>query len=228
MISTKLLYERLGILTKSGTSGYFTQEDFNSNLYSVTYAILATLCDNYEKNQKVTDYLVNHITLYSSTTEANGFLFDSSITETLEDYYRTLSVHYKGSTQTYSSQKSTIGELGMYLSSPIRRPNKTKGQTIYCFVDGNIKMYPNEATDFDLYYCRKPVVGELVLEDVSDEENDYTVVDEVNTVDIDFPEGLFNLFVYFMLESMGIEQKENLAMEFSQLGIERTVITDIK
>jgi len=229
MISVKRLWDRLSALTKTGTSGYFTAEEFNSNLYSVQYTVLAIGADEYENTQKVTDALINHTKTYNGLTKAGGQLFSVDILTDVEDYYRTLAVTYKSLTDEYPSKKISIGEARMYLTSPIRRPNLGKGRTLYYFTDSNIFLLPRSPDlEVDLTYLRKPTEALIVFTTEEDEDNDYLVVDEENTIDIDFPEGLFNLFVYLMLESMGIEQKENLATEYSQLGINRTIQTDLK
>jgi len=229
MISVKRLWDRLSALTKTGTSGYFTAEEFNSNLYSVQYTVLAVGADEYENTQKVTDALINHIKVYEGITKAGGKLFNTDILTDVEDYYRTLAVTYKTETDEFPSKKISVGEVRMYITSPIRRPNLSKGRTLYYFTDSNIFLLPRSPDlEVDLTYLRKPTEALIVFTTEEDEDNDYLVVDEENTIDIDFPEGLFNLFVYLMLESMGIEQKEGLASSYAELGINRTIQTDLK
>jgi len=230
MIKVETLWERLSVLTKTGTSGYFTAAEFNSNLYSVQYAILSLLCDNYENNQKVTDALINHIISEAVVSTTGGKLFASSIIETYEDYYRTLAINYRPNVnEEYAAHKITVNAIGMTLSSPIRKPNLTKNKTLYYFTDGNITMLPKQSNiPVNFIYCKKPSEAKIAFTTAEDDDNDYLVLDIENTIDIEFPEGLFNLFVYFMLESMGIEQRENLAQSFSELAINRTVQTDVK
>lgn len=228
MISVEKLYNRLNTLTTTGTSGYFSEDDFNSNLYSVQYAILALLCDNYENNQKVTDSLINHTKEYTGVTLGGGVMFADSVEEIIEDYYRTLAVNYVVVDVIYPSIKINVNEKGMYLTSQIRKPNLVKGRTLFYFTDRVPKMLPAEAgLDYNLIYACKPTEAKIAFTTQSDDNNDYLVIDSANTVDIDFPEGLFNLFTYYMLESIGIEQKEQLMQEYSQLGIERTTFTDV-
>lgn len=229
MIGVYNLWNRLRTLTKTGTSGYFTADEFNSNLYAVQYAILSLLCDNYENNQKVSDALINHVTDFSGTTLTGGVISNDTLIEDYPDYYRTLAVYFVSDSGETACRKIGINEVGMYESSPIRKANKEAGIIQYVFMRGSIFFLPRIAgIDYTVVYCKKPTEAKIVFTTAEDEDNDYLVVDEDETVDIDFPEGLFNLFVYYMLESMGIEQKESLMQEYSQLGINRTTITDLK
>lgn len=229
MIETYKLWTRLSALSKTGTSGYFTAEEFNSNLYSVQYAILSLLCDNYENNQKVSDALINHTIEVSPSTVAGGKLYTTSIITGLTNYYRTLALNYVFGAEVKPSKKIGVNEVGMYLSSSIRKPNISKGRTLYYFVGNNIQVLPKTTgLPFNFIYCKKPVEAKIAFTTAEDEDNDYLVLDVPNTVNIDFPEGLFNLFVYYMLESLGIEQKENLLSSFAELGINRTIQTDLK
>lgn len=229
MIGVEKLWYRLVSLGKSGTSGYFTQDEFNSNLYSVQYAILSLLCDNYENNQKVSDALNSHVVPFTGVSLTTGTLFVTSIESSLTEYYRMLSLAYvNGNGEEHTSYKIRVNEISMYTTSAIRKANLSKNRTLWYLAANNIHMLPKEALGYTLFYCKKPAEAKIGFTTTEDEENDYLVVDPLTTVDIDFPEGLFNLFVYYMLESMGIEQKENLALEYSQLGINRTVQTDLK
>lgn len=228
MIDVKKLWDRLVALGKSGTSGYFTQDEFNSNLYSVQYAILSLLCDNYENNQKVSDYLVNHIESLSGTTTSTGLLFPTGFKTNLPTYYRGLAMIYVSTTTEYESYKIRVNEVGMYQRSPIRKANMDKGRTLWYMLEDNIQMLPKVAMEYTLMYCKKPLEAKIGFTTAEDADNDYLVVNPATTTDIDFPEGLFNLFVYYMLESMGIEQKENLIQSYAELGINRTIQTDLK
>lgn len=228
MITAKSLYDRMNTLTTSGTSGFFTADDFNSNIYSVQYAVHGILNDNYENNQKVSDALRNHTVEINGTTVAGGKLFATNLDTNLEDYYRILSLNYVSGSNTYPSIKINANEVGTTLSSPIRKPNKTAGRTLFYEVEDNIIMLPKDAgMPYNMIYCRKPSLAKIAFTTESDEDNDYLVIDDANTIDLEYPESLFNLFAYLMLESMGIEMKEQLAQEYSQLGINRTIQTDV-
>jgi len=223
MISVNKLWDRLKALSKTGTSGYFTQEEFNSNLYSVQYAILSLLCDNYENNQKVSDALIEHVVETGQITAlVGGKLFATDISTVLTDYYRALDLKLVIGAEEFPSIKIAVNEETMYQTSSIRKADLSINRTLHSFKSNNITTFPKVVGQkYVLTYCKKPVEAKIAFTTAEDANNDYLVVDVANTDDIAFPEGLFNLFTYYMLESMGIEQKENLITEFSQLGINR-------
>lgn len=230
MIQQVKLWDRLKTLTKSGTAGYFTQEEYNSNLYSVQYAILSLLCDNYENNQKVSDALIGHVKETGViSSRSNGYLSSTTLIDDYPSYYRTLALRYVGDDNEYPSKKISINEEAMYATSPIRKANIANNRTLYMFKQYNVQTVPKTSgNDYILVYCARPANANIAFTTGTDADNDYLVIDVANTTNIQFPEGLFNLFVYYMLESMGIEQREQIASEYSQLGINRTTLTDIK
>lgn len=228
MISISKLIDSVNQLAKNGTSGYTTEKEWNDAIYSLQYEVLSILCDNYENNQKVSDYLINHIRINEITANTNGHLEIDlySSGSDLEDggYYRTLSILLNG---IYPATKVNINEVGMYLTSPIRKFDIAKNRVGYYFAEGDIMMLPKESMSVTHFYCKKPDLAKIAYTEVSDEDNDYLTVDELETIDIDFPEGLFNLFLYLLLEKLGIEMKEQLLTEYSQLGLSRTIKTDV-
>lgn len=230
MIDIVKLIERVDQLAKASTSGYATQEEKNSDIYAVQYEVLSILCDSYENNQKVSDALINHVRFADITTDANGVVgFGSSGSDdTVSDYYRLLSINlgFTGGVQ-YPATKVNINEIGMYKTSPIRKMVLADNRVGYYLADGDIIMLPETTMDICLIYCKKPELAQIVYTTDEDDDNDYLVVDEGETIDIDFPEGLFNLFAYLLLEKRGVEMKDALSMEFSQLGIQRTLKTDV-
>ena len=231
MISTAQLIARVDQLTKDGTSGYSTQEEKNSDLFAVQYEVLGLLCDNYERNQKVSDSLINHVKFRDIVSNSNGVLgFSSSGSDDyVDDYYRTLSIllGHTGSAIQYPATKVNINEIAMYKTSPIRKMVLADNRVGYYFADGEIIMLPETQMDVCLVYCKKPALAEIVYTSSSDEDNDYLEVDELETIDLEFPENLFNLFTYLLLEKRGIEMKDQLSQEYSQLGITRTTKIDI-
>lgn len=230
MIDTAKLIARVDQLAKDGTAGYSTQEEKNSDLYAVQYEVLGMLCDNYERNQKVSDALINHVKFRDVTSDSNGVLgFNASGSDDyIDDYYRTLTIMlgFTGGTQ-YPATKVNINEIGMYKTSPIRKMVLADNRVGYYFADGDIIMLPETQMEVCLVYARKPSLAEIVYTTSEDEENDYLEVDYLETIDIEFPENLFNLFTYLLLEKRGIEMKSQIDLEYSQLGITRTSKIDI-
>lgn len=221
MISTAKLWERVAVLTKDGTSGYTNADDFNSDLLSVSKMVAAILCSQYQTNVKVSNYLVNHIKKFDTTTPSSGII-------TLpNDFYRDLAILFSYGSQYIETYEINTNSLGLTRTSPIRKMDDTKGRVGYYYEEGNIVMEPNKALPVRLVYCKMPIEPNIAFTVVSSADDDYISIDVPNVVDSDFPEGLFNLFVYLLLEARGIEMKENLSLEYSQLGLQRQLNIDI-
>ena len=221
MISTSRLWERVSVLTKDGTSGYTNADDFNSDLISVTLMVQAMLCDEYQKTNKVSNWLINHIKAVNLTSSSTGQLTLPA------DYYRDLAIYFSYNGQYIETFDLNSNSLGITRTSPIRKMDETKGRVGYYYEDGTIVMEPNKALSVRLDYCKKAVEPKIAFTVVSSADDDYISIDTDNTVNTDFPEGLFNLFVYLLLEARGIEMKESLALEYSQLGLQRQITVDI-
>lgn len=223
MISVESLWNRLAVLTKDGTSGYTTEDEFNSDLYAVRFQVLSMLCDNYQNNNKTSNWLINHIQTVSLTTIAGGVL------ELPQNYYRDLALLYPNSGIDHETYDLNSNSIGLTNTSPIRRMDVSKKRIGYSYNNEGILIHPNQASiPIKLIYCRQPDEAKIAFNTASTGEDDYVTIDAANTDDLDFPEGLFNLFVYSMLEYRGIEQKETLQLEYSQLGLNREIINEIK
>lgn len=228
MISTAKIWERINQLAKSGTSGYQNEEEFNNDLYSTQWSVISVLCDNYEKGQKVSDALVNHVVIRDVTTDSFGVVNVSESGSDLpdNDYYRTLAVSLI-TDELYPAYKININERSMTQRSPIRKMDLAKNRAGYSFGEGSMLMLPEEEMDIRWVYCKKPAVARLVLTTVEAENDDYQVVDEDETINVDFPESLFNIFVYEMLQRLGVELKEQLISSYAEIGIQYQTQTEI-
>lgn len=213
MISTAAVYQRVSQLLKAGTSGYGSDVEFTNDMYSTFLDILNTLCDNVEMNEKVSDMLSKEGLLVTTaiTTSATGtFPYPTG-------HYRSYPIWKVGANINYPVTKININEVAMYETSPIRKADASKNLYRWYLTNGIGNIMPKAATPIMFSYVIKPAMPVLVL---TLDDNDYEAVG-AGTTDIKLPENLFNLFVYKMLERMSVEQKENIALEYSQLGISK-------
>lgn len=213
MILTANVWQRVNQLLKSGTSGYQSALEFSNDLYSVLLEILTDLCDSYEANEKVSDLMNKSGLIVTATLTSNS----SGIVSFPEDHYRTFNLKTDVSGLLYPLHKINTNEEAMTMSSPIRAFNASNNFYGYCMENGAIKILPISSRPIRLTYCKKPATP--VLELVMDND-DYETVGG-GTIDIDLPENLFNLFCYKMLERAAVEMKEQIGLEYSQLGINK-------
>lgn len=231
MISNGRLWETVNQIAKTTTSGYQSEAEWNRDLYSAKWSVLSLLCDNYENNQKVSDALVNHIVVSDETTGPTGVLSigDAGSGSDAGDnnYYRTLAVNLLVDGVEYPGVKVNLNERAMTQISPIRRKSLSTNRVGYSFGESSLLMLPEEEMNIRWYYCKKPSITDLVLEIIETDDSDYQEVDEALTTDLEFPESLFNIFVYEMLQRLGVEIKDSLAREYAQLGINYQTKTEV-
>lgn len=213
MIANAKVYQRVNQLLKSGTSGYQNMAEYNNDAWAALIDILNVLCDNYEKNEKVSDMLNKNGHIISppfSTNSAGFYAFPN-------DHYRTFNVKLTSGAMEYPVKKINTNEVAMYLTSPIRAFDASKKLYGYYMSDGGLNVLPAAVGTFKITYCKKPIAPILVL---TSDDDDYETVG-AGTTDINLPENLFNLFCYRMLESASVEMKERLTMEYAAMGINR-------
>lgn len=213
MISVVKLYNRQNELIKSGTSGYSDQDEFNNRLYTVQNEIIELLCDNYERNQKVKEALSNHVVSDEFTIAGNSF-------SKPDDYLRGFDLWLKRTDGTiFPATEININEVSMYSTSFVRKPSLEREQAYYYLRGDSYYTLPSlDGIEAELVYCKRPDEALIELTISSNQFGDYIVPTAIE--DLDWPEQLFNLFLYSMLEKIGVENKEQLYREYGLLGIQ--------
>lgn len=211
MIETAKVYQRVNQILKTGTSGYQSEDEFNSDMYSTLLKILTVCSDNYEKNAKISDMMNKSGLVLSETLTSDA----QGIINFPTKHFRSFSMRYVSGGNEYPMTKISTNEVGMHLTSPIRGFNATKNKFGWYLSDGVINVLPKSAVSVKFTYCNTPDIPVLVLTANAD---DYETID-ASTTDIELPENLFNLFVYEMVNRAGMEMKEELSMQYSQMGI---------
>lgn len=206
------VYNRVNSLAKTGTSGYDDQDEYNGKTYAAELRLVEMLADVYESNTKASDALNWLIKDADITSGANGLL-------TLpNDYLHLSTIQLKVGANLYPTDKIRTNELGMVRTSPIRGMNLTKNKIGYYFKQGNIYTLPEQAGIVArTTYISKPVYSTIVLTEASDADSDFLTVS--GGVDFGWPDSLFNIIVYLILEQLGVELKDQWLLEFANYGI---------
>lgn len=211
MAFTKRLIETFMQQSNSSTSGYQDEDDINRNLAAIDNELMETLAPLYSMNGKVQDLLQNHVDVNSDHPVING------VAPKPDNYVQYIDSIFDGN----PVYPRNINEVSIINTSPIRKPTIDKGPYYVYFSSGNINYIPKEIDAVELYFLKRLKPGKISFDAVSTDDSDYfsiSVVDEIG-----WPERAFNLFLYHLLEKYGVEMKEQLSMEYSQLGINREV-----
>lgn len=208
MISVIRLWNTVNQLAKTSTSGYQTEAEFNNDLADVQVALVTMLAPFYSVNQTVKDIL-RPFTLSASASAPSGVLPYPT------GYFRALTASING----YPAYPVSTNEKDVIMTSPIRMASTTTNQYYYYQEDTSIKILPAQTLTVNLSYIKYPPAATIVLTPVSTDDNDY-LTPTVGT-DLAWNEDSFNFILFMMLERLGLEQKDSLNMEFSNLGISR-------
>lgn len=212
------VWQRTMDLAKTGTSGMDTQDEWNSKANAAQKIIATMLIRVAEINQEASDALSwLKVPSGSLTTDSTGKITMPT------DYLGFDTAELLANDARWPVTKLRSNEIGLARTSPIRKPDLTKNEVSIYFKSGGIYTMPEQAgiiLDF-LYY--KKVPDALITLTPSQDEDGDLVVPTIGT-EFGWPESMFNLLVYAILEQLGIELKEQLLLEYSQFGVTREMI----
>lgn len=204
------LYQFISQTRRSGSSGYESDTEFNANLSLVDEDVYRTLVPFYSKDDRIQKLMAPF--LETSELPVTGGYID--IPADFNKYIDT--IFGDGDKIVYPRN---LNEKSRIKSSPIDNPD-IDSEEYYCFFEGNrISYLPSDVKECSLVYLRVPVPGEIKFEYEEDEDNDY--ITPVQVRPIEWPDELFGLFAALMLEKYGFQNRESVAIEYSNLGINR-------
>lgn len=201
MIDTIRLKKSVDQLAKAGTSGYQTVEEWNNNLRLVQISILTLFREMYEREQIISDAISPFVTNAPvSNVKPNN-------------YFSFVEAEINGEV-VYPISRNRVA---MTKTSPIRKPSASK-QVYYYYEGDQVKFLVDGSMTGTMTYIRRPDDSILSVSYIDSDDSDY----ETYAVDknLEWPELVENLFVYLMLERLGISQKDNLLIEYSKLGLQ--------
>lgn len=211
MAYTLRLIESVLQTARSRTSGYQDDEEINRNIAMVESDLMEILVPLYSTNQKVQDLLAPFVVPFTTTSVISGVVtFPSDYVQIVDSMYNDLPIY-----------KKNVNEVSLVVSSPIRKPNLEKGP-YYCYFTGSrMNVLPASIPNIQMSYIKRPEAGKIAYSFVDDEEEDYATISVVT--EISWPERAFNILYYLLLEKYGIENQSQLALEYSQLGINKEI-----
>lgn len=201
MISIVDVWRSVQGTAKKSTTGYQTKVKFNDDVELIQLSLIKALGEKYEKEQVVSDDLMLFVVS-----------LDSLPTTKPSDYFRFVSAEINGD-EVYPIHRNAVS---MTKNSPIR--SQEKG----FYFDGNSIKYlyggDETVTESSFTYIRRPLPASIDMT-YSDEGGDYQT--PVAVADLEWPSSMRNLIEAMLLERLGIETRETIAIEFAQLGIQR-------
>lgn len=208
MISIIKLYNSSLDIIRGGTTGQIDTQRFVNVANEVQISLQRLFVDVFEENQAVKDALINHIVTKLTTTNNLGVL-------PLEaNYVRFLSVIKANDKPAYPIN---VNEVSTMNDSYIRSPNIAKGRIYFYQNNGYISFLPATIINILYNYLKKPTPCALIGTPISTANSDYLTFS--GAVDLDWPEELFDMFLYSILKKLGFELKDELTTQFAQMNI---------
>lgn len=211
MISIVRFYNSVMQAARANSSGYVSESEWNLNMNQIETDVFNLMSPLYSTNFQIQDMLAPFVTPKKSAPVVDGILTKE------DDYSQFISAEING----YPVYPINLNEEAIIKSSPVRKPSIEKNQYYLKFSGGDVGILPANVLTVDYNYLREPVYAELEFDVVSDEDSDY--VTPVKVKDLEWPEKAFNILFYMMLEKYGIDQRESLAYEYAQLGIQKEI-----
>lgn len=211
MAFTKRLIESVMQTAGYSTSGYQDDIEINRNLAMVENDLIGILSPLWESNQSVRDMLSPFITPPSTTPVSSGVVdFPPDYVQIIDSSHNKKPIY-----------KRNINEISLIESSPTRAPKMERGPYYCYFAGGDMYVLPEEMETVDMIYIRQPIPGEIAFDFQEEEDRDYVTMSVVR--ETEWPQKAFNLLYYLMLEKYGVEKTSQIAMEYSQLGINKEI-----
>lgn len=203
MISIVDVWRSVQGTAKKTTTGYQTKDKFNDDVELVQLTIIKALCELYEKEEVISDDLMPFVVRIKGVPKVKP-----------SDYFRFISATINNE-EVYPVHRNAVT---MTKNSPIRGSLNTFyfQENFISFNVGSGKPIIDESSEF--MYIRRPKKALLNLV-YSDDGGDY--VTPVSIEDLEWPESVRNLIESMLLERLGVETREAIAIEFGRMGIER-------
>lgn len=200
---------------KSGTIGYESGPELINVINESQLELATTLSRHIERNQSVKDALTFLVTPGEKSTSAAGLLdIDLNI---MIRFMSVISAAGKIAYPINSNEISTIN------NSAIRKPSVEKGKIFYYQTGAGYSFLPETVMPIKYLYVRKPKEVKFTLVPVSNADSDYVTVSTTTSTlqDLEWPETMFNILLYMVLEKLGMEMKEPILIEYANMGLQK-------
>lgn len=204
------VWNRVNDYSKRNQSGLNDVTSFNGKVVEAIDELISYLFSIHAINELASELLQPYIKSNTITGSSTAVFTKPT------DFNYYLSASYLGK----PVHKVSINQLDDYEQIPQRKGNLTKKQVNIAGVNNGWEGRPISAYDIKLNYIFKPTNKPNIVFTVSSTaDEDFLVYDDVATVDFLFDEKCIPLITYTVLQKLGVEIREQLLMEYAQLGI---------
>lgn len=200
-------------MAKVGTSGYDPTPDFIPKANEAQGDLMNILTPYYGKIQAIDDML-DFLVVEATPT------FTSGVMNKPNGYYGFISMWKTTAGKALPVGKLKTNQIGTNDQNSIRRATAAKPK--YYFRNSSVILRPsNGDSGLSYMYFRKPTDISITTTPVETDEDDYETV--TAKTDFEWPDRVKNLLIYLIVQRLGVEMKEPILYEVSQLGIKQNL-----
>lgn len=207
------LYQFVSQTRRSGSSGYESDDEFNANVSVVDNELYRSLIPFYSKDDRIQK-------LFAPFVQTKPLTLVKGAANLPDDFTKYIDTIFEGGSKIVYPRN--LNERAVIKSSAIQNPSVSSEEYFVFFDGAKVSYLPESLTKGDLVYIRTSVPGEIKFNYVASEESDYFTAEKVK--DIEWPDELFGLFAAMLLEKYGFQNRESVALEYANLGIERNIV----
>jgi hypothetical protein len=208
----KTVWDRVNDYSKKYQSGLNKVSSFNGNINESVKELINYLVSIHAINEKASELLQPYIKS-ASVTGSSTAIFAKPIRFI---YY--LSASYLDK----PVHKLSINQLQTTEQIPQRRGDLSKKRVNIISIDNGFEGRPISAYAIKINYVASQASNANIVFALSTTQDENILTyDDTATVDFDFDEKCVPLLTYMVLSKLGIEIREQMLMEYSQLGIGR-------
>lgn len=221
MISIVTIFKSFCEYNKKYVCGPDPMPEFNRKINEVQKELMDLIAPQYDINERIKNLMRPFIKQHSATGIMSG------LNPYPADLYRMVGAVTVNQSATQFTAHNTY-ENGANLNDliPQRRPSVSGKIAYYQYSVDGIQLYPNTISECSYYYIKSPVNGVLNYVFEADPDTDeMLLVEDIDTVDLEWDESAFNLILYKLLEKYGAIEKDVLDIEFSKAGLKSDIAT---
>lgn len=219
MINVQNLYDDVSQVLKKNFAGFLNGPDFSNAIKSAELKAFEHFVSYFERSSRIVDALFFFISGKVITANSAGVVTvpaDYRHHIRLSRYFVTNNpadggepiVKYKK--MNYCPSNAVEDMMADFL----KKPDIKKGRFIYTVENGALKIYDPAPIATYLRYIRSPVFGKIAFTPQQTVNGDEYVFDAANSQDLEWPDHVYTLIKYLILEEYGQEVRDKIMAEY--------------
>lgn len=214
MIDVNYIYNRVSDLSAKHKSGYITNDQFNRDLTHMQDLLFRYYVDMYASTKRVVDVMATFVDFKSVKVIEGLVTPPNNFEHMIEGTTLLLENDCDGEViVTEHPIYRLINDRNMTLSSPIRKPSKTKNLYYYDLMGESLYIYPEDVSGrMRIKYFRKPnVATRAVTIDTTTDDETY---DEDNSTQLEWKSIETDNIIDIMLFFKGVQIRETNLLQW--------------